>query len=176
MTSHRIIKLYHGSDEIVGNKILTPTELDCPYYGMFFSGSLTSAKSHGDNIVSIEINEDEILDVVDIWFEDDIAQKASELFGGIIDNELLIDLISERENVYDCGIDEKDIIALNNKIADVTGANFFRGERDLAMLSWALQTAACYVAHQSGYSGVTTNDEHGLSFCLVPGLNFKKEE
>lgn len=172
---HEIIKLYHGSDEIVGNKILAPAEIDYAYYGMFFSDSLSSAKSHGDNIVSIEINEDDILDVGDIWWEDEIKQKAIQFFGGIIDNELLARLMSEREDFYDCEIDEKDIIALNNKIADVTGVNFFYGERDLGMLGWALQSAACYVAQQVGYKGVTTNDEHGLSFCLVPGLEFVKE-
>ena len=61
-----------------------------------------------------------------------------------------------------------------NKIADVTGCEGLRGEDEEFYLDWGLQSAACFVAHQLGYKGVAVEDEHGVSYMLVPGEKFER--
>ena len=114
------MKLYHGGKQIFGSEISTPNG-DTFFYGMFFSESRQAAESHGDLLVTAEVDEDDIMDSTDIWWDGDAASKAVELFGGVVDDGLLLDLIAGYKSTFDCGVEAEDIRNLNNKIADVTG-------------------------------------------------------
>ncbi len=166
------MELYHGGKEIFGNEISVPNR-DTFFYGMFFSDSRQAAESHGDMLVTAEIDEDDIMDSTDVVLSEEAESKAIELFGGIVDDYLLCDLIAGYKSVYDCELEAEDIRNLNNKIADVTGCEGLRGEDEDFYLDWGLQSAACFVAHQIGYKGVSVEDEHGISYMLVPGEKFE---
>ena len=166
------MKLYHGGKEIFGNEISVPNR-DTFFYGMFFSDSRQAAESHGDMLVTAEVDEDDIMDSTDVVLSEEAESKAIELFGGVIDDGLLLDLISGYKSVYDSELEAEEIRSLNNKIADVTGCEGLRGEDEDFYLDWGLQSAACFVAHQIGYKGVSVEDEHGISYMLVPGEKFE---
>lgn len=168
------MKLYHGGKEIFGSEISTPNK-NTFFYGMFFSESRMAAESHGDLLVTAEVDEDDIMDSTEICWDEDVASKAVELFGGVIEDDLICDLLSGEQVVYDCELDTEVIRSLNNKIADATGCDGLRGEDDDFYLDWGLQSAACFIAHQLGYKGVAVEDEHGTSFMLVPGIKFEYE-
>ena len=170
------MKLYHGSrTDNIGSEVVTPDDKGVFFYGMFFSESYMAAESHGDFLVTAEVDEDDIMDSTDICWDEDAASKAIELFGGVgIDDGLLLDLIAGYKSTFDCGVEAEDIRNLNNKIADVTGCEGIRGEDEDFYLDWGLQSAACFVAHQLGYKGVAVEDEHGISYMLVPGEKFER--
>ena len=167
------MRLYHGGKEIFGSEISTPNR-NTFFYGMFFSDSRRAAESHGDLLVAVDVDEDDIMDSTDIRLSEAAESKAMELFGGIVDDYLLCDLIAGYKSVYDCELEAEDIRNLNNKIADVTGCEGLRGEDEDFYLGWGLQSAACFVAHQLGYKGVSVEDEHGISYMLVPGEKFER--
>lgn len=168
------MKLYHGSrTDNIGSEVVTPDK-GTFFYGMFFSDSRMAAESHGDFLVTAEVDEDDIMDSTDICLSEEAENKAIELFGGIVDDYLLCDLIAGYKSVYDCELEAEDIRNLNNKIADVTGCEGLRGEDEDFYLDWGLQSAACFVAHQVGCKGVAVEDEHGISYMLVPGEKFER--
>ena len=168
------MRLYHGSrTDNIGSEVVTPDK-GTFFYGMFFSDRMQVAESHGGFLVTAEVDEDDIMDSTDVVLSEAAESKAIELFGGVIDDGLLLDLISGYKSVYDCELEAEDIRALNNKIADVTGCEGLRGEDEDFYLDWGLQSAACFVAHQVGYKGVAVGDEHGISYMLVPGEKFER--
>ena len=167
------MRLYHGGKEIFGSEISTPNR-NTFFYGMFFSDSRRAAESHGDLLVAVDVDEDDIMDSTDICLSEAAESKAIELFGGVVDDGLLLDLIAGYKSTFDCELETEDIRNLNNKIADVTGCEGIRGEDEDFYLDWGLQSAACFVAHQLGYKGVSVEDEHGISYMLVPGKKFER--
>ena len=167
------MRLYHGGKEIFGSEISTPNR-NTFFYGMFFSDSRRAAESHGDLLVAVDVDEDDIMDSTDICLSEAAESKAIELFGGVVDDGLLCDLIAGYKLVSDSEMEPEVIRSLNNKIADVTGCEGLRGEDEEFYLDWGLQSAACFVAHQVGYKGVAVEDEHGISFMLVPGAKFER--
>lgn len=168
------MKLYHGSrTDNIGNEVVTPDK-GTFFYGMFFSESYMAAESHGDFLVTAEVNEEDIMDSTDVVLSEEAESKAIELFGGVIDDGLLLDLISGYKSVYGFELEPDVIRSLNNKIADVAGCEGLRGEDEEFYLDWGLQSAACFIAHQLGYKGVAVEDEHGISYMLVPGEKFER--
>ena len=167
------MRLYHGGKEIFGSEISTPNR-NTFFYGMFFSDSRRAAESHGDLLVAVDVDEDDIMDSTDICLSEEAENKAIELFGGVIEDGLLCDLIAGYKLVSDSELEPEVIRSLNNKIADVTGCEGLRGEDEDFYLDWGLQSAACFIAHQLGYKGVAVEDEHGTSFMLVPGEKFER--
>lgn len=166
------MKLYHGGKQIFGSEISIPNR-DTFFYGMFFSESRQAAESHGGVLVTAEVDEDDIMDSTDVVLSEAAESKAIELFGGVVDDGLLCDLIAGYKLVSDSELEPDVIRSLNNKIADVTGCEGLRGEDEDFYLDWGLQSAACFVAHQIGYKGVSVEDEHGISYMLVPGEKFE---
>lgn len=115
------MRLYHGGKEIFGSEISTPNR-NTFFYGMFFSDSRRAAESHGDLLVAVDVDEDDIMDIADVVLSEAAESKAIELFGGVgIDDGLLLDLIAGYKSIFDCELETEDIRSLNNKIADVTG-------------------------------------------------------
>lgn len=167
------MKLYHGGKQIFGSEISIPNR-DTFFYGMFFSESRQAAESHGGFLVTAEVDEDDIMDSTDVVLSEAAESKAIELFGGVVDDGLLCDLIAGYKLVSDSELEPDVIRSLNNKIADVTGCEGLRGEDEEFYLDWGLQSAACFVAHQLGYKGVAVEDEHGISYMLVPGEKFER--
>ena len=171
------MKLYHGSrvDDIIGNEVVTPDK-GTFFYGMFFSERRQAAESHGDFLVTADVDEDDIMDCEDIAYDEEVENKAIELFGGtgVIDDGLLIDLLANLQFVCNLELEPEVIRNINNKIADVTGCDEFYGQNEEWYLDWALQSAACFIAHKIGYKGVAVQDEHGTGFMLVPGEKFER--
>ena len=169
------MRLYHGSrTDNIGSEVVTPDK-GTFFYGMFFSDRMQVAESHGGFLVTAEVDEDDIMDSTDVVLSEAAESKAIELFGGVgIDDGLLLDLIAGYKSIFDCELETEDIRNLNNRIADVTGCEGLRGEDEDFYLDWGLQSAACFVAHQVGYKGVAVEDEHGISFMLVPGEKFER--
>lgn len=167
------MRLYHGGKEIFGSKISTPNR-NTFFYGMFFSDSRRAAESHGDFLVTAEVDEDDIMDSTDICLSEEAENKAIELFGDVIEDGLLCDLIAGYKSAIKSELEPEVIRNLNNKIADVTGCESLRGEDEDFYLDWGCQSAACFVAHQLGYKGVAVEDEHGISYMLVPGEKFER--
>lgn len=170
------MKLYHGcSYEIIGNKVLE-NEM---FYGMFFSHSYTSAASHtsmnGDDnkILVTEIDEDDILDSISSY-DDDLVEFVENNFKG--DDEILEiveELIAEESFAHE--YDDDTITKIYTAIFGEEPARWDGPGYQAGYIGWEAQRLRCMLAANRGYKAVTSEDEHGTSYIVCPGVEFTIE-
>lgn len=165
-----IITLYHGGAEIRGNKV----EKNEMFNGMFFSGSYGAAASHGSfngedpQIIKVEIDED---DVMDLWLSrDDIYDWAVKKYGEE-KGDFIGDLITEEEDVFN--LDEDELNDLHEIIYDYRIEEGKEYLLDAAELSFEVQRLQSIASEELGYKAVAVTDEHGTSYIVNPGVEFK---
>ena len=165
-----IITLYHGGAEIRGNKV----EKNEMFNGMFFSGSYGAAASHGSfngedpKIIKVEIDED---DVMDLWLSrDDIYDWAVKKYGEE-KGDFIGDLITEEEDVFN--LDEDELNDLHEIIYDYRIEEGKEYLLDAAELSFEVQRLQSVASEELGYKAVAVTDEHGTSYIVNPGVEFK---
>lgn len=165
-----VITLYHGGAEIRGNKV----EKNEMFNGMFFSGSYGAAASHGSfngedpQIVKVEIDED---DVMDLWLSrDDIYDWAVKKYGEE-KGDFIGDLITEEEDVFN--LDEDELNDLHEIIYDYRIEEGKEYLLDAAELSFEVQRLQSIASEELGYKAVAVADEHGTSYIVNPGVEFK---
>lgn len=165
-----VITLYHGGAEIRGNKV----EKNEMFNGMFFSGSYGAAASHGSfngkdpQIVKVEIDED---DVMDLWLSrDDIYDWAVKKYGEE-KGDFIGDLITEEEDVFN--LDEDELNDLHEIIYDYRIEEGKEYLLDAAELSFEVQRLQSIASEELGYKAVAVTDEHGTSYIVNPGVEFK---
>ncbi len=165
-----VITLYHGGAEIRGNKV----EKNEMFNGMFFSGSYGAAASHGSfngedpQIIKVEIDED---DVMDLWLSrDDIYDWAVKKYGEE-KGDFIGDLITEEEDVFN--LDEDELNDLHEIIYDYRIEEGKEYLLDAAELSFEVQRLQSVASEELGYKAVAVTDEHGTSYIVNPGVEFK---
>lgn len=165
-----IITLYHGGAEIRGNKV----EKNEMFNGMFFSGSYGAAASHGSfngedpQVVKAEIDED---DIMDLWLSrDDIYDWAVKKYGEE-KGDFIGDLITEEEDVFN--LDEDELNDLHEIIYDYRIEKGKEYLLDAAELSFEVQRLQSVASEELGYKAVAVTDEHGTSYIVNPGVEFK---
>ena len=165
-----VITLYHGGAEIRGNKV----EKNEMFNGMFFSGSYGAASSHGSlngedpQIVKVEIDDD---DVMDLWLSrDDIYDWAVKKYGEE-KGDFIGDLITEEEDVFN--LDEDELNDLHEIIYDYRIEEGKEYLLDAAELSFEVQRLQSIASEELGYKAVAVTDEHGTSYIVNPGVEFK---
>lgn len=166
-----VITLYHGGAEIRGNKV----EKNEMFNGMFFSGSYGAAASHGSfngedpQIIKVEIDED---DVMDLWLSrDDIYDWAVKKYGEE-KGDFIGDLITEEEDVFN--LDEDELNDLHEIIYDYRIEEGKEYLLDAAELSFEVQRLQSVASEELGYKAVAVTDEHGTSYIVNPGVEFKR--
>ena len=165
-----ITTLYHGGAEIRGNKV----EKNEMFNGMFFSGSYGAAASHGSfngedpQVVKVEIDED---DIMDLWLSrDDIYDWAVKKYGEE-KGDFIGDLITEEEDVFN--LDEDELNDLHEIIYDYRIEEGKEYLLDAAELSFEVQRLQSIASEELGYKAVAVTDEHGTSYIVNPGVEFK---
>lgn len=165
-----ITTLYHGGAEIRGNKV----EKNEMFNGMFFSGSYGAAASHGSfngedpQVVKVEIDED---DIMDLWLSrDDIYDWAVKKYGEE-KGDFIGDLITEEEDVFN--LDEDELNDLHEIIYDYRIKEGKEYLLDAAELSFEVQRLQSIASEELGYKAVAVTDEHGTSYIVNPGVEFK---
>lgn len=144
------MKLYHGCTyEVVGNKVL---ENDM-FYGMFFSSKYSAALSHTDSddddskILVTEIGEGDILYSMSSY-DDDIIKFVEENFNG-----------------------DEDTLMFGKKPSPWNKPGHQAGD-----IGWEAQRLRCVLAAKRGYKAVASDDEHGTSYIVCPGVEFTVEK
>lgn len=171
------MKLYHGCTyEVVGNKVL---ENDM-FYGMFFSPKYSAALSHTDSdddnskILVTEIDEDDILYSMSSY-DDDIIEFVEKNFTGDEDTlEFIEELIAEDSftNEYDDETIEKIYTAMFGK----KPSPWNKPGHQAGDIGWEAQRLRCVLAAKRGYKAVASDDEHGTSYIVCPGVEFTVEK
>lgn len=157
-TSDEMVRLYHGS------RSSNPIEVNNGglFGGVFSSADKSSALSHGDNIHYLDIPKSKIADSHNL----DVKNIYSELknsIPGIKKSELdeIRDIVVYDKNLFNSSIPE-------DRIMDIFSAS------DLGEASWNAQRIRGEIAKKLGFSAVKMNDEHGISYLILPGNKLQR--
>lgn len=175
--------LYHGSSNpnLTEVKDLGATSgLD--FGGIFASQNRDAASSHGQYVYEIKLDRNEILDdipdteqVLSIIL-DNTQLDADDYERGKDDEEYEFDLklltsaIIDEENLHSLSgwvephTHHKSTKTLEERIMRLLGAS------DLGDASWEAQIIRGKIARKLGYKAVSTQDEHGTSYLVLPGV------
>lgn len=149
--------LYHGSpedtDKIRVHAIEDPAwEI---FDGVFASNVKDAAESHGPYLYSVDIPEDAILKS---GFEPENNPISNEVFAGII-----ADYNPEDWEIWYYALVLEDYERTDAVWPDILGLS------DPAEIGWCLQNLRGRLAAALGYRAAEMQDEHGISYFLVPG-------
>lgn len=155
--------LYHGSKSTL-TEILASTDGYVCFGGVFASVSQNTAESFGDNIHTIEIEDDQIAENRDLWDAFDGKKRRA-----------MIKAIKESTSAKTA----KQVDAVFEIIADDENPeeelfNLFYAT-DWAEASWKAQFVRGQVAKAAGFRAVKMSDEFGTSYLVLGGLNTKIE-
>lgn len=138
--------------------------------GIFASQNRNAAASHGEYVYQIELARNEILDdipdteqVLSIILHS-TSLNASDYEKGKDDEEYEFDLNLLTSAI----IDEEDLFSFSNTLEQRILGLFGKG--DLGEASWEAQTIRGKIARKLGYKAVSTQDEHGTSYIVLPGV------
>lgn len=149
--------LYHGTYENAPFEIAPYSPGAIDFGGIFASPSRTVAESHGENVFSIEINEENILSSYHLVYEVEYAETMAALENAI-GRELSED---ECDMFWAAVIEEKEVD--EDALCEALGFD------DYAEASWECQRLRGQVAAQLGFKAVEMQDEHGTSYLVLPG-------
>lgn len=157
--------LFHGSgvdaDEL---PVLSRSKGGGFNYGaVFASGRRGAAASHGKSLYEIDIPDDEILDGGHAAYNLP-AEKTQSALDDAID---AIGGNKASEHAYDAIVLDKDVG--DDALRDIFGEGYDDFEYGLLQ-----QKARASFAKRLGYKAVTTNDEHGTSYMILPGQSMKR--
>lgn len=149
--------LYHGTYENAPFEIAPYSPGAIDFGGIFASPCRTAAESHGENVFSIEINEEDILSSYHLVYEVEYTKSLSALEKAFGRN-----LLEEEQDVlWDAVIEEKSVD--EDALCEVLGVD------DYAEASWECQRLRGQVARHLGFKAVEMQDEHGTSYLVLPG-------
>lgn len=161
-------KAYAGTRGEIPNKIIGYRESfkggENYFGGIFASGDIEVAESHGDNIQEflykpesyVSDNEFRNIDYLEI-LKDVVAKKLGEK---LTQEELedLSEFVSGEKSIY-----SDEFIEGNERLAEIVSYS------DYGEIDWALQGLKGEVARRLGYSVVGIRDEHGESLLILGG-------
>jgi hypothetical protein len=159
-----IIDLYHGSKEKF-------TEInDGGTFGGIFAGCDEDiALAHGDFIYKIELDKSEILTQYVLSYLLDYKTVKN-----IIIESLNINIDEVEEETFDklwsVIVEDKSIFDLD----DASDVCDLLNKSDLGEASWKGQKIRGVIAKHFGYKAVTTRDEHGTTYLVLPGVEIKE--
>lgn len=154
---------YHGSGN--NEKITAIKKADWGYFdGVFASGRMEVAKSHGDLITAFDIDDDKIASSYDL----ESAASYSELTS-LIRDKYPAATDEQIDNIlYPAIVEDKNVYRMDARaVQEATERD------DIGEASWDLQNERGYVAQKLGFDAVEMDDEHGTSYLIPYGSNAK---
>lgn len=151
------IELYHGSYE--SKLTIEDTGL---FGGIFASHDKDVALSHGCNLHKITLDESEILTQYGFEYEINVETVKNiilESLNSINDEEF--------DDVWSVIVEDKSIF--DTDIQDERIAEIFRCS-DMGECGWEAQRIRGLIAKKLGYNAVEMNDEHGITYLVLPGV------
>ena len=163
------MKLFHGSKEC---NLEYKSEDSCNIYSgaLFFSDSEDAAKSHGQYLYSIDIDDNSVLEhneLVAMQYSGDI-DIFSILNSIALDVGLNVDTDEKLERLAELVIDNVGVYNWCDKDIDLLNAF------DITYVGWNAQRIRFILAQELGYSAVEVRDEHGISY-MVSNPSLVKE-
>jgi hypothetical protein len=131
--------LYHGSPDAT-----LATVLDSGTFGGVFAGSERTARSHGEHVYEIELDESDICTSYYLNYEADYETVAAAIEAEGRDADEAWDAVIE-------------------------GASLDDADED-----WEMQRIRGCVARALGFRAVECSDEHGTSWLVLPGVALRK--
>jgi hypothetical protein len=140
------MKLYHTSPEAITN---ITSSYDNEFQGaLFFSSTPYFMSGASKFVYQIDISEDQVLEVCDLDYNQDI-----------------IDEIKERFNVFfDIDIDDDD--AYDYLLEDLSVWDTMSGREECADFDWFIQGMQAKAAKKENYVAVEAEDEQGTVFII----------
>lgn len=192
-----VVTLYHGSHDPKLTEVKDRVTAGLDFGGIFASQNRNAAASHGEYVYQIELARDEILDdipdteqVLSIILHS-TSLNASDYEKGKDDEEYEFDLNLLTSAI----IDEEDLFSFSNWVDFGAFSSLMKkedkdeestqheiektleqrilglfGKGDLGEASWEAQTIRGKIARKLGYKAVSTKDEHGTSYIVLPGV------
>jgi len=151
------VRLYHGGNAGL-SEIKGGTGPGNIFGGLFTSGNLDAAKSHGDgSTYAIDIEASKILsqDLLDEIDQADIAAALKKAMPWLDDEDF--------DTAYKAVVDDR-----SHRVDEDELMRIFR-EDSVGQASWEAQRVRGELAKQLGFKAVEMNDEHGTSFLVLPG-------
>lgn len=155
-----MITLYHGS----------PSRFDSIkdqglFGGVFASGAIDAAYSHGDVLHEINIPESALLTQSDLNYHVDYNKVVA-----ILKEQIGTVSQEEFDAIYDAVIEDKGVGGVD--IPDERLLEIFRCD-DTGEAGWEAQRIRGVVAKRLGYKAVEMQDEHGTSYLVLPGADIQ---
>jgi len=193
--------LYHGSNNPNLTKVNELNEINDLFGGIFASYDYDAAYSHGKYMYEIQLKQDEMLeDIPDTpqvlsIIENETEIRDSDYEEGkkdekyIQDLDLLYSVVGLEKNLFalDNWIDFRDFDEYKNAegedrwhIAHDIEERIQKricellGKDDLGYAGWETQRIRGVIAKKLGYKAVSTKDEHGVSYLILPSVELKK--
>ena len=193
--------LYHGSNNPNLTKVNELNEPNDLFGGIFASYDYDAAYSHGKYMYEIQLKQDEMLeDIPDTpqvlsIIENETEIRDSDYEEGkkdekyIQDLDLLYSVVGLEKNLFalDNWIDFRDFDEYKNAegedrwhIAHDIEERIQKricellGKDDLGYAGWETQRIRGVIAKKLGYKAVSTKDEHGVSYLILPSVELKK--
>lgn len=157
------VTLYHGSPE--SGMTVVHGKSSSLFGGVFASATAQAAESHGDNLYKTELPESAILTQQKLDFDipvDEIKAALKQSMYGLSDEDVDV--------AYQAVIDDQ-----SNRVDDDELMRIFK-EDDVGAASWEAQRIRGQVAKRLGFQAVAMNDEHGISYLLLPGVKLQPNE
>lgn len=156
------MELYHG-----GN--ISKVEDKGLFRGAFASAREESAVSHG-NLHMVELSEDQILTDYSLNYELDHDQvKAA--FEAVCAEERVD---AESDLIWDSVIEDASLFDMDeDEVLEAFEMALIGEDESIGMASWISQRMRGQVARKLGYLAVEMDDEHGTSYLVLPGAEFK---
>ena len=155
-----MLDLYHGSYKPIEN-----IEDKGLFGGVFASASREAAASHGDMLHKINLNKDDLLTQYALDYDIDYEKVSNALKKQLRDEDdfdLVYKTVVEDAPLHNMDIDEDTLLRTF-------------GTSDLGEAAWEAQKMRGQLAKNLGYKAVEMQDEHGLSYLVLPGQKINRE-
>lgn len=152
-----MITIYHGSTESI-------TEIkDQGLFGGLFAGDKEVAQSHGDVLHVIEMDDGDVLTQSHIEYRADYDSVKS-----VIARATRCESEEDEDAAWSIVVEDK----CAHDFDEETVCRIFRST-DAGEASWEAQRIRGLIAKDLGFKAVEMNDEHGITYLVLPGTNIK---
>lgn len=182
ISTKNTVVLYHGSHDQNLKEIK-----DNGLFGGVFAGSLSTARSHGDNIYKIELDWNDVCENRDLSSHADLVRQVFERETNLDKNDLNykydFDLLWEIvirdkgcDGLYTFSEVEYPLESEDEYDVEKEAENIvchLLDEGDLGDAGWKAQKIRGIIAKKLGYKAVECSDEHGISYLVLSGANIE---
>ena len=159
------LNLFHGSKEVVSEIHAREDRGFFSFGGIFASADRFAAESHGDNLHTVEVDDQEVANNSDLWYTWNSVPAERRAMIKAIKSETNAKTKAQVERVFELAADD-----VNPEDADW---NLYKNADCFASASWGNQRIRGAIAKAVGFRAVEMDDEHGISYLVIGGVGTK---